>query len=177
MKKLQTYLEDNVIHQKDKTVDNETFKKYLSNKDYWLIMQSASKQFHNYIPADDLKSCQLVGLFHAIRKHNGMTKFTTYLHNYVRWECLTYMKKHMRPEHSLDVDVVAPEKKGLPFDELVDHLPELEQSVVRQYFVEQKTFAEIGDTIGKSHETARKYYNRAMDRLKKHFARFPINTK
>jgi len=79
----------------------------------------------------------------------------------------------MTLEHSLiDTNIEAPSTE-IPFSELIAGLSEIEQDVVTQYFVEQKTFKEIGDNIGKSHETARKHYNRAMDRLKRHFTVFP----
>lgn len=171
---------DSATHQKDimKQIDNETFKKYLKNKDNIMIMKSACKQFHRYIPEDDLDSCQQVGLWLAMAKHNGRTKFTSYLYNYVRWECLNYMKYNLNPEHSVLDDVLenieAPvRRKGMPFSEIIDNLPEIEQNIVTQYIVEQKTFKEIGRTIGKSHETARKHYNRAIDRMRRHFKSFP----
>ena len=157
-----------------KTIDNETFKTYLNNQDYWLIMQSASKSFRKYIAKDDLKSCQWVGLFHAMRTYNNQIKFTSHLYNCVRWECLTYMKKNLRFEYSLLDNTLETPKQGMPFKELIANLSEIEQDVVTQYIMEQKTFKQIGNTIGKSHETARKHYNRAIDRLKEHFTTFLI---
>lgn len=72
----------------------EKIDKYLNDPDVMRVAYNAASSFNSCLSKDEIQSCVLNALWRASNKYNkrNKTKFTSYLHNGVVYECLSQRK-------------------------------------------------------------------------------------
>lgn len=75
---------------------NEKIKEATKDSDIKALIKSVTNRFRNKLTEDELNSCALNALSRAIAHYDPQkkSKFTTYLHNGLKVECLTQLKKN-----------------------------------------------------------------------------------
>ena len=73
---------------------NKKIEKYLNDSDVMNIAYSAASSFATVLSQDEIQSCILNALWRAAERYNKRngTKFTSYLHMGVVYECLSQRK-------------------------------------------------------------------------------------
>lgn len=149
---------------------NETFNTAWENVDYQKVMNHAVRPYSKQIPYEDLNQCKCIALWECIRhfKPNKGSKFTSFLHEKTRWQCLKFFESHKIKHRTHKLDDYPYQSKELAevdFNDLLDQLPEHDGVVLRQKYVEGKTLHEIGAANGYCYETARKKLIKAVEDL------------
>ena len=144
-------------------VTNEQIEEALKNKQYIGIMKKASEKFLKYMDEDEIRTCQLNALWNSMKNYKPKSKFTTYLYNYVKYECLNYMT-FLEKSDITNWEMNKP--ANIKIDDINDLISiladkELEEIMVKR-FVENKTLKEIGDEYNTSYETIRKKLKKSM---------------
>lgn len=72
----------------------ENYEHYSSDVDVMRVAYSAASSFRGVLTQDEIRSCVLNAILRAIKKYdkNNTTKFTSFLHNGVVFECLNQKK-------------------------------------------------------------------------------------
>lgn len=146
----------------------------LKNKDIINIMYKATKSFSNQLDEDILYSCKLHALWKAYLNFdkNVGTKFTTYLYNGIRFECLKEIKlkkkysKNIAPLHPniadktavdiLQIDLFDEAKSDNDVDMLKDKMSYLSNG-------------KIAEKHGVTRETLRKRYKKFTKKFEHKF--------
>ena len=149
-------------------IDNRDFERALANIDNKLIMEKACASFRNVIEKDELHRCKLIALWEAMQKWNPQgRKFTSFLYQKVRWECLKTMQiqKKQRFLPILREEAYYSESN---FQEIIEILPHDMQDVLVKRYVYKMTLREISQFYGTCHETIRRKIRKALKILKNH---------
>jgi RNA polymerase sigma factor (sigma-70 family) len=148
-------------------ITNTEFETALANEDNIKIMKYVARKFREKIPYDELQTCQLHGLWKALRtfKPEGNVKFTSVLFNQVLWACDGYIKSLKRPEYTNNIPSATSKRDGSLF-EYVEGLPEEDAKLLYQRFRDNMTLKEIAAENGYSHEHARKRIKEALQQVK-----------
>jgi RNA polymerase sigma factor (sigma-70 family) len=77
----------------------------------------------------------------------------------------------LQPEHSSDWDSIRP-----VLDQALDRLNQPDRDALLLRFFEQRTLAEIGQTLGSNEDAARKRVSRALEKLRAHLARCGVTS-
>ena len=73
------------------------FEEALKSRDLEMIMNKAASKFMSQLDVDELHTCKLNALWKASEGHEeGRSKFTTYLFNGVRQQCISAIKFNNR---------------------------------------------------------------------------------
>jgi DNA-directed RNA polymerase specialized sigma24 family protein len=66
----------------------------LENKDYQAVMNKAASSFSRQLSKDEIHTCKLHAMWKSLKNwdKNKASKFTTYLYNGVRYECIREVK-------------------------------------------------------------------------------------
>lgn len=162
-----------------KQVTNEDIQNALKNPDNKGIIKGVTSKF-KLLSKDDRHLCGLHGLWKALQYHDDSynQKFTTSLYTFVQWECLKsmeqiYKKKFSFHEQSLD-DIVeeTPEITGEDIEHLLvrlDGMDSQQKKIIKQYFFEKNTLAQLGKLNGCSAESARQRLKKAIAQLKERY--------
>lgn len=138
-------------------ITNEEFKKAL--KKYQGLLHLITFPY-GFIGSDEIRSCQLIGLWQCLRKCNRKS-IIPYLYSCVRGECLKYLNSQGKEKVSENI-----EKSVLPHFDMLEALNDETKHLIHQRFFQNMTFKEIGNKNGYSHETARKRVQKALESLK-----------
>lgn len=73
---------------------SEKIERYLNDPDIMRVAWNAASSFSNSLSQDEIQSCIMNALWRASDRFNKRqkTKFTSYLHNGVKYECLSQRK-------------------------------------------------------------------------------------
>ena len=73
---------------------NEKIEKALQNKDLQAVMNKAASSFTRQLSQDEIYTCKLNALWKSLKNwdENKASKFTTYLYNGVKFECIREVK-------------------------------------------------------------------------------------
>ena len=105
---------------------------------------------------------------------NGGRKFTSFLYNRIDWECKREIQKMNRRKRksSISLDYPVQDFKTLNEDQKIqikDALSKIENKyelVIKQRFFDRMTMQEIASKNNYSRETARRYINIGLEKLK-----------
>lgn len=148
-------------------VSNEEYEAALNNLDNIHIMEKACWQFRFALNQDDIKECKLIALWDSLRCWKpGGKKFTSFLYQKLRWQCLKAINK--KKKQKFDHIVIEPFSKNdnAEFIEWMDELSEELQDIFEKRFIYKMTLREIGEEYDCCHETIRKKINQALKTLK-----------
>jgi RNA polymerase sigma factor (sigma-70 family) len=157
-------------------ITDEQFSVAWENEDNRKIMQSAIRRYRGIIPADEMNSCKMIGLWESLKGYDKSKgrKFTTYLYCGILMQC----RKRINRFKYITIDDVAPymdlNKMNLDAEmtrekvrDSVDKLDaDLRDLIYSRYF-DGETLKEIAKANGYSIETARRRIKKAICNLKK----------
>jgi RNA polymerase sigma factor (sigma-70 family) len=133
--------------------------------------------------APDVTQAVFVILSRKAPKLSSNTILTAWLLTTTRWVCRATLRKEFRrqqreqeaadmPMDYEQIEIQSAWEQVQPvLDEGLAALPEAERNLVALKFFEQKSHAEIASTLGLSEDASKKRLSRAVERLRKFFAR------
>ena len=132
------------------------------------IMNKAATSFRNQLNEDEIRTCKLNALWKAFLNHdeNKAAKFTTYLYNGVRIECIREVKFNKRKYQPLHANI--PERKDHFFG--VDLSDELENCPNKELLLDRMksyTIKEIAAKEGCNRETIRRKIKKSANLMAK----------
>tara|TARA_R100001132_G_scaffold27467_1_gene33882 strand:- start:214 stop:702 length:489 start_codon:yes stop_codon:yes gene_type:complete len=155
----------------DTEVSSEDFEVSLNKEDTKRVFGFLAKKYYRSMPIDEIESCQLIGLWKALKKYDiaKKRKFSNFLYVSIDWECKLYLRRNRR--RYLTCDTFLGDSGDYELVELLDIVDSLSprlKRVVKQRFFYNLTMEEIGDANDYSRETARRYLKEAMEQLQSH---------
>jgi RNA polymerase sigma factor (sigma-70 family) len=150
-----------------KVITNEEFEQALKNSDNVSIMNSAVSGFRKSIDRDELYRCKLIALWETMQtwKPDGR-KFTSFLYQKVRWECLKVIY-HKKREKGVSLVFDVAKKDNDDISEIIEILPKEFRELVVKRFLHGMTLSEIGTYHKICTETVRRRINKALEILQK----------
>jgi len=153
---------------------NLKIEKALKNSDINNIMFKASKTFISQLDEDTIHSCKLYALWRSLVnfKPDRNIKFTTYLYNAVKFECLKHLKKNKR--HTQNRSILHENIKCSKSTDvlIVDLFDEAKNDVEKQLLVDKMnniSNSKIAEKHGVTRETLRKRYKKFTESFKDKF--------
>ena len=128
-----------------KEVTEEEFQDANSNLDNIRIMNSVCSRYRNTIPQDEIERCKLIALWEAKRARRKIA---------------------FSIEGPLEDCKSITQYESIAIKDAIDNLGIKYKTVLYQRFFERMTMQEIADTNDYSRETARRYINIALEKLK-----------
>lgn len=146
----------------------------LKDSDITNIMFKASKTFTNQLDEDTIHSCKLYALWRSLVnfKPDRNIKFTTYLYNAVKFECLKHMKKNKR--HTQNRSILHENIKSSKSADvlMVDLFDEAKNDAEKQLLIDKMNHmsnGKIAEKHGVTRETLRKRYKKFTEGFKDKF--------
>ena len=152
-----------------KIVSNQEFEKELNNSHNKSIMDCAVSNFYSSLDLDEIHRCKLIALWETLQTWRpGGKKFTSFLYQKVKWECLKVVGKQQKDKKCVLMENI---EKGFEkphnINEMIEGLsPEL-QEIVKKRFIYRMTLTEISFQHKICPETVRKRILRACEILRK----------
>lgn len=149
-------------------ITDEEFSLAWENKDNRLIMNSAIKRYSGLIPADEIVSCKMIGLWESMKSYDGKKgrKFTTYLYSGIQLQCMKTIRNELELKPIDDV-VSYMDFNRIYIRDCVDKLEDDDKNLIYDRYFDMKTLKEISSEQGYSIETARRKINKALCKLEK----------
>jgi RNA polymerase sigma factor (sigma-70 family) len=149
-----------------KSVSNDEFTIAWENKEYQKIISTAIQPFLKNLSLEESIEVRQMGLWEAMRRYEPIKKpkFTSYLYQIIRWQCGRIIYSRKKPKYRTNVKIEnysSNVHKNVPFFELVDGLTNLEEKVVRDRFIENRSLHDIGQRHDISHQTVQNVLKRA----------------
>lgn len=148
-------------------ITDEQFSVAWENKEYRKIMQSAMRRYRGIIPADEINSCKMIGLWESLKRYDKTKgrKFTTYLYCGILMQC----RKRLSRFEYITIDDVASymDFNRIYIRDCVDKLDVEHRELVYSRYFEGMTLREIAKENDYSIETARRKIKKALCKLKK----------
>lgn len=148
---------------------NKDYNSALINVDYIKIMQKAVSKYRKILDKEEVKSCQMIGLWKAMQnfdKNHGI-KFTTFLYNIVRNEC----RKRLRQEPPISARIneysTSKVENNSFFTEIVDSLDYPLNRIIELRYLGSMTIKEIGQELGMTKNNIRRNIQKAFKQIKK----------
>lgn len=123
--------------------------------------------------AEDIVQDCFVELWQRRKKLEHIESVNSYLYRCVYNHCVSLLKKSKRkwiveeiPVEPVETYIIEGEILAQIL-KVVDHLPERMQQVLRMYYLEEKSYVEIGRVIGIDPETVRSHRYRAIQLARK----------
>ena len=134
------------------------------------IMNKAAGSFRRQLNEDEIHTCKLNALWKAFSNHDPTkaAKFTTYLYNGVRIECIREIKFNKRKHAPLHPNIA---DKTDPFFE-IDLMDELDQCPNKDLLIDRMkshTIKEIAKKHGCNRETIRRKIKKSVNHMAKRF--------
>lgn len=144
--------------------------KYLNDSDVMRVAYKAASSFSRCLSKDEIQSCILNALWRASNKYNkrNKTKFTSYLHTGVVFECLSQKKFNQSRKNSPLSDII--EDKYNPFAR-IDMLDTIEAkcddpSLIIDHFYNGMTIRELAEDRRVCGETIRVRLKKNLEKLR-----------
>lgn len=142
----------------------------MSDKNITNIMHKASKSFCGHLDEDELYTCQINALWKCFLnfKPEKNVKFTTYLFNGVRIECIKQLKfneKLSKRTRSLIYNTVPDSDNSTLMIDLLDEAENEEELELMKDKISNMTIQEMSDKRTYSRETVRKRLKKISKKL------------
>lgn len=154
---------------KKSQVNDKQYITALKNIDNVKIMQKASSKYRGSLDIDEIKSCQMIGLWKAMEKfdENHGIKFTTFLYNVVRNECRKRIRQSTAEQSYPNFYSTPVAKLENFFSEAVDSLNYPLNKIIELRYMDSMTLKEIGKELGMTKNTIRRNIQKALKQIKK----------
>lgn len=145
------------------------------NEDYRKVAYKAANKFKNILDKDERYSCVLVGLWKASQRYDASqnVKFTTYLHNGVRMECITMAKKNAKGKKLRQANTLSlkPETQNdQAMYDLLDLIDEEDQTgIIYDKYINNMTIKEISQEQNISIETVRVRLKKTKENIQRKY--------
>lgn len=156
-----------------RAVTNEEFNQAYADKDNINIIRAVCSKYRKQLTEDELRSCGMIALWQTLASHRPEynTKFTSSLWRWLHWECCREIDGHKktRKEYS-DVNLCffkndSVEKRAYVVD-CLSKLPKDDRKIIKQRFLLNMTFEDIGKANRFSKEKARQRFLCSIQKLK-----------
>ena len=147
--------------------------KYLENQDVMKVAYKAASTFSKVLSKDEIKSCVMNALWKADKNYDekNTTKFTSYLHRGVVFECLTQRKFNKRQNAAPLTHLISDNKdyfSSVDFKDAIDSKCD-DPSLIYDKFYKDMTFEEMGKERGVCGERIRQRVEKNLSILRNVF--------
>ena len=141
------------------------------DEDIVKIMAKAASAFYNQLSDDEIENCKLNALWKAFSNHDKgkAAKFTTYLYNGVRIECIRTVKFNQKSKLcNQKLHANTPERRDhFLMTDLMDEINKFSEKELILDRMKNMTISEIAKKHGYNRETARRKINKMSELLRK----------
>ena len=145
------------------------FNEALINEDFQKIMNKAASKFTHQLAPDEIHTCKLHALWKATESHEeGKCKFTTYLFNGVRQQCISAIKfnnRHSKKTIPLHGNMEDPKASGDVID-LFDEIDIITNGEMLKDRMRSNTIEEVAHKHNFNRETTRRKLKNATKILR-----------
>lgn len=133
----------------------------LENKDYQALMHKAASSFSRQLSKDEIHTCKLHAMWKSLKNwdKNKASKFTTYLYNGVRFECIREVK-FKKKDHGMggrDLDQICSSgNMHIGEVDILDEIKALPDAEIMLDRAKNYTIKEISDKHDINRETIRR---------------------
>tara|TARA_Y100000296_G_C5135438_1_gene237928 strand:+ start:243 stop:698 length:456 start_codon:yes stop_codon:yes gene_type:complete len=140
----------------------------LKDSDIQNIMNKAAGTFRRQLSEDEIHTCKLNALWKAFCNHdeNKAAKFTTYLYNGVRIECIREVKFNQKKHSQLHPNIADSRDSFFKVD-LMDELESCPNKELLMDKMENLTIKEIAQKHGCNRETIRRKIKKSINHMSK----------
>jgi DNA-directed RNA polymerase specialized sigma24 family protein len=149
---------------------NAKIEKYLNDADIMSVAWGAAASFSRILSKDEIQSCIMNALWRASKrfKKDKNTKFTSYIHKGVTYECLSQSKLTRSKGHKVIHQNIEDERN--PFDtiDMIDMIQEKcdDPSLIIDRFYNKMTIKELSKSHNVCGETIRIRLKKNLEKLK-----------
>lgn len=152
---------------KIRDVSNDEYEEAIKDDSIIKISRSVARKYKSLIDSSELNQIVNIAIWKALSCYNGKkkTSFISYVYKYVMWEC----KSHLRLKYKEDKTVEYTEKcvnYNTDFFDIIEDLCDTEANMIKQRFLQNMTYREIGEVNGFSREVARNKIDKILYKLK-----------
>lgn len=140
----------------------------LQDIDILKISSSVLKKYTNLLNNDELEQCRQIGIWRACTKYDKYkAKLTTYIYNYVNWECLKLISEtkiqicNKPPKNINGIDI---------FTQLKVLLSKEDFNIIYDKYVKNMTLKEIAESNHTSIRASYKSLKKSLSHVKKIFS-------
>lgn len=147
----------------------KSYEHYVNDVEIMKVAQNAASSFRNVLSPDEIKSCILNAILRAVKKYDkrNKTKFTSYLHNGVVFECLSQRKFNKNENNQLHINIEdqRDEFSDLDTRELIESVCD-DPTLVIDRFYGNMTIKELAEKRSVCGETIRIRLNKNLEKIK-----------
>ena len=149
---------------------NKKIEKYLSDSNVMRVAYSAASSFSTTLSKDEIQSCILNAIWKASNKYNkrNKTKFTSYLHNGVVYECLSQRKFNGSKKGVTLDETIADKYNPVAEIDMIDTIEAEcdDPKLVIDRFYKNMTINELAEDRGVCGETIRIRLKKNLEKLR-----------
>ena len=149
---------------------NKKIEKYLNDAETLKVAFNAAKSFRRCLSKDEIQSCVLNAIFRASKKYDkrNRTKFTSYLHNGVVYECLSQKKFNMNKSTASLTTSISDKRDPIFSIDMQDFIKETceDPQLIFDRFYKNMTIKELAENRGVCGETIRIRLGKNLEKLR-----------
>ncbi len=147
----------------------DKYEQYLNDVDTMKIAYNAASSFKNSLTSEEIQNCVLKALFRAVNKYkkSNNVKFTSYLHNGVRFECLGQVKINKSNKHQLTSAIPDPKNPMAEFEmrDVIESVCD-DPEIIFDRFYKNMTITEIAKSRKVCGETVRIRIGKNLEKMR-----------
>lgn len=151
-----------------KVIDELDFEIACAKPENQSMIKWVCRKYSGKLSPDVLKLCGDIGLWRCLQSHkDGMgNKFTSSLHQFVKWECLRELNTHNRLDtigsHNDELIPANPTTDYIIVNDYLELLKPKHRQMVEARFLSGHTLAEVGEMFGYSKAGAKNVIDRSI---------------
>ena len=144
------------------------FEEEKKNKDNINIIKKVIRGYSRLLNKDDINYIKDYSLWRAISKYknNSNMKFSTYLYNHVRWECLQYIKELSKKSQNLHRLREPSYRNNMKYVDLMLDINDEDKTFLIDRYIGRMSIEEIGKKHSIPRETARLKLIKIIEKIK-----------